>query len=60
MPSSEKDPSSVPMWRGVKVAYLVVALCLYPLGIGGYWAYGQMVTLIISFFIIYLLLDPKE
>ncbi|XP_073045536.1 lysine histidine transporter-like 8 [Primulina eburnea] len=43
MPSSEKHPSSVPMWRGVKFAYLIVALCLFPLAIGGYWAYGRMI-----------------
>ncbi|KAL5562430.1 hypothetical protein UlMin_032177 [Ulmus minor] len=43
MPSSEKHPSRVPMWRGVKFAYLVIALCLFPLAIGGYWAYGQMI-----------------
>lgn len=43
MPSDEKHPSRVPMWRGVKFAYLVVALCLFPLAIGGYWAYGQKI-----------------
>ncbi|GMY05338.1 lysine histidine transporter-like 8 [Fagus crenata] len=43
MPSSEKHPSRVPMWRGVKFAYLLVAMCLYPLAIGGYWAYGQQI-----------------
>ncbi|CAN6722469.1 unnamed protein product [Malus baccata var. baccata] len=43
MPSSEKKPSHVPMWRGVKVAYLMVAMCLFPLAIGGYWAYGHMI-----------------
>ncbi|CAH9125958.1 unnamed protein product [Cuscuta epithymum] len=43
MPSSEKQPSRVPMWRGVKFAYLLVALCLFPLAIGGYWAYGQSI-----------------
>ncbi|XP_050262286.1 lysine histidine transporter-like 8 [Quercus robur] len=43
MPSSEKHPSRVPMWRGVKFAYLLVAMCLFPLAIGGYWAYGQMI-----------------
>ncbi|XP_052200664.1 lysine histidine transporter-like 8 [Diospyros lotus] len=41
MPSSEKHPSHVPMWRGVKVAYVIVALCLFPLAIAGYWAYGK-------------------
>ena len=44
MPSSEKHPSRVPMWRGVKFSYLVVAICLFPLAIGGYWAYGQKVS----------------
>ncbi|EEF33958.1 lysine histidine transporter-like 8 [Ricinus communis] len=43
MPSSEKHPSTVPMWKGVKVAYAVIAMCLFPLAIGGYWAYGQMI-----------------
>ncbi|OWM83994.1 lysine histidine transporter-like 8 [Punica granatum] len=43
MPSSEKHPSRVPMWRGVKFAYLIIALCLFPLAIGGYWAYGHMI-----------------
>jgi nitrate reductase NapE component len=43
MPSSEKHPSRVPMWKGVKLAYLLIAICLFPLSIGGYWAYGQMV-----------------
>lgn len=43
MPSNEKKPSHLPMWRGVKVAYLIVALCLFPLAIGGYWAYGHKV-----------------
>lgn len=43
MPSSEKRTTYVPMWRGVKVAYLIIALCLFPLAIGGYLAYGQKV-----------------
>jgi hypothetical protein len=29
------------MWKGVKFAYLVVALCLYPVAVGGFWAYGD-------------------
>lgn len=44
MPSSAKHPSRKPMWRGVKFAYLVIALCLFPLAIGGYWAYGNLVS----------------
>jgi amino acid permease len=43
MPSSEKHPSSVPMWRGVKAAYAIVATCMFPLAIAGYWAYGQLI-----------------
>ncbi|KAK6118668.1 hypothetical protein DH2020_047581 [Rehmannia glutinosa] len=43
MPSSEKHPSSVPMWRGLKVSYSIIAMCLFPLAIGGYWAYGHMI-----------------
>lgn len=44
MPSSEKQPSRVPMWKGVKVVYLLIAIvCLFPLAVGGYWAYGNKV-----------------
>ncbi|CAN6235926.1 unnamed protein product [Urochloa humidicola] len=43
MPSTMKHPSHVPMWKGVKVAYAIVALCLYPIAIGGFWAYGNQI-----------------
>lgn len=43
MPSSEKHPSRVPMWRGVKFAYFLVAMCLFPLAIFGYWVYGEKI-----------------
>ncbi|KAA8537438.1 hypothetical protein F0562_026875 [Nyssa sinensis] len=43
MPSSEKHPSHVLMWRGVQVAYVIIAMCLFPLAIGGYWAYGDKI-----------------
>ncbi|KAF7809608.1 lysine histidine transporter-like 8 [Senna tora] len=43
MPSSEKHPSHVPMWQGVKVSYTLIAACLFPLAIGGYWAYGHQI-----------------
>lgn len=49
MPSSEKKPSRVPMWRGIQAAYIVVALCLFPIAIGGYWAYGNKVNLVFYF-----------
>ncbi|KAI3464731.1 hypothetical protein Pfo_021394 [Paulownia fortunei] len=43
MPSSKKNPSSVPMWKGVKFSYLFIACCLFPMAIGGYWAYGNLI-----------------
>lgn len=46
MPSNNKHLSHVPMWRGVKFAYLMVAMCLFSLSIGSYWAYGHMVLFI--------------
>ncbi|KAG6498903.1 hypothetical protein ZIOFF_038654 [Zingiber officinale] len=45
MPSIFKHPAHVPMWRGAKVAYLLIAMCLFPIAIGGFWAYGNLVTL---------------
>ena len=48
MPSSEKNPSQMPMWKGVKSVYLLIAMCLFSLAIGGYWAYGNMVLFIFS------------
>lgn len=44
MPSTVKNPSSVPMWKGVKFSYLIIAGCLFPMAIGGYWAYGSLVS----------------
>lgn len=43
MPSSLKHPSRLPMWKGVKFSYLIIAMCLFPLAIGGYWAYGSSI-----------------
>ncbi|KAL4575412.1 hypothetical protein LXL04_022255 [Taraxacum kok-saghyz] len=42
MPSNPKQPSRIPMWKGVKYSYLIIAMCLFPLAIGGYWAYGNL------------------
>ena len=44
IPSSPKRPSKIPMWRGVVLAYFVVALCYFPVAIVGYWAFGQIVS----------------
>ncbi|KAL8058894.1 hypothetical protein ABFX02_03G051700 [Erythranthe guttata] len=42
MPSTFKKPAHVPMWRGAKVAYVFIAMCVFPVAIGGYWAYGNL------------------
>ncbi|EPS73072.1 hypothetical protein M569_01683 [Genlisea aurea] len=42
MPSTLQKPARVPMWRGAKVAYTLIAACLFPVAIGGYWAYGNL------------------
>ncbi|KAK4491472.1 hypothetical protein RD792_002222 [Penstemon davidsonii] len=41
IPTNPKQPSRKPMWRGVIISYLVIAVCMYPLAIVGYWAYGN-------------------
>ncbi|AQK78448.1 LHT1 [Zea mays] len=43
IPSTPEKPSKKPMWKGVVVAYLVVALCYFPVSFVGYWAFGDSV-----------------
>eukprot|EP01018_Ginkgo_biloba_P022624 Gb_30828 [translate_table: standard] len=43
IPSTPEKPSKIPMWRGVVVAYVVVALCYFPVALVGYWAFGNSV-----------------
>lgn len=43
IPSTKERPSKVPMWRGVVLAYIVVAVCYFPVSLVGYWAYGNLV-----------------
>ncbi|KAL5982876.1 hypothetical protein ACLOJK_016954 [Asimina triloba] len=43
MPTSEQKPSKIPMWRGVLVAYVVVAVCYFSVALTGYWAFGNLV-----------------
>ncbi|KAG0475950.1 hypothetical protein HPP92_012791 [Vanilla planifolia] len=31
------------MWRGVVLAYIIVALCYFPVALVGYWAFGNSV-----------------
>ncbi|XP_059645112.1 lysine histidine transporter 1-like [Cornus florida] len=44
IPSTPQKPSKVPMWRGVIVAYIVVALCYFPVALIGYWMFGNAVS----------------
>eukprot|EP01018_Ginkgo_biloba_P022625 Gb_22126 [translate_table: standard] len=43
IPSTPENPSKIPMWRGVVVAYIIVALCYFPVALVGYWAFGNKV-----------------
>ncbi|CAN1187948.1 Lysine histidine transporter 1 [Linum perenne] len=43
IPSTPEKPSKIAMWRGVVVAYIVVALCYFPVALIGYWMYGNSV-----------------
>ncbi|MCL7049442.1 hypothetical protein MKW94_015021 [Papaver nudicaule] len=43
IPSTPEKPSNKPMWKGVVVAYIIVALCYFPVAIAGFWAYGNAV-----------------
>ncbi|CAI9774687.1 unnamed protein product [Fraxinus pennsylvanica] len=44
MPTNRKHPSHEPMWRGVSISYLLIAMCLYPLAIVGYWTCENMAS----------------
>ncbi|GLU21804.1 hypothetical protein SLE2022_379200 [Rubroshorea leprosula] len=43
IPSTPEKPSKIPMWKGVIVAYIVVALCYFPVALIGYWFFGNSV-----------------
>ncbi|XP_052197764.1 lysine histidine transporter 1-like [Diospyros lotus] len=43
IPSTPEKPSKGPMWRGVIVAYIIVALCYFPVSLIGYWMFGNSV-----------------
>lgn len=44
LPSTTSNPSKDPMWKGVMVAYVVVALCYFPLALVGYGVFGNDVS----------------
>lgn len=43
IPSTPEQPSKKPMWKGCLVAYVVVALCYFPVALIGYWVFGDRV-----------------
>ncbi|XP_009616066.1 lysine histidine transporter 2-like [Nicotiana tomentosiformis] len=43
MPSSPEKPAKKPMWKGVIFAYIVVALCYFPVAFVGYAVFGKSV-----------------
>ncbi|CAJ2679707.1 unnamed protein product [Trifolium pratense] len=43
LPSNFKETSKEPMRRGVTVSYILIATCLFPLAIIGFWAYGNQI-----------------
>ncbi|XP_057982769.1 lysine histidine transporter 1 [Malania oleifera] len=43
IPSTPEKPSKGPMWKGVIVAYIVVALCYFPVALVGYYVFGNAV-----------------
>ena len=43
IPSTPETPSKKPMWKGCVVAYIIVALCYFPVALVGYWAFGKQV-----------------
>ncbi|WVZ95269.1 hypothetical protein U9M48_041056 [Paspalum notatum var. saurae] len=43
IPSAPEKPSKKPMWKGVVVAYIIVAVCYFPAALIGYWAFGNHV-----------------
>ncbi|OIW09423.1 hypothetical protein TanjilG_14574 [Lupinus angustifolius] len=44
IPSSPEKPSKGPMWKGVLIAYIVVAVCYFPVALIGYWMFGNAVS----------------
>jgi amino acid permease len=43
IPSTPEKPSKGPMWKGVIFAYIVVALCYFPVALIGYYIFGDKV-----------------
>lgn len=43
IPSTPDKPSKKPMWKGVIVAYIVVAVCYFPVALIGFYVFGNEV-----------------
>lgn len=43
IPSTPNNSSKKPMWKGVVVAYIIVAFCYCSVAVSGFWAYGIVV-----------------
>ncbi|CAD6247179.1 unnamed protein product [Miscanthus lutarioriparius] len=41
IPSTPEKPSKKAMWKGALVAYIIVAICYFPVTFVGYWAFGS-------------------
>ncbi|KAK2381311.1 lysine histidine transporter [Trifolium repens] len=44
LPSNFNETSKGPMRRGVIVSYILIAACVFPLAIAGFWAYGNQIA----------------
>lgn len=42
LPSDPQHPPHRKMWKGIIASYVLIALCVFPVAIGGYQAYGNM------------------
>ncbi|KAK2987187.1 hypothetical protein RJ640_000026 [Escallonia rubra] len=43
IPSTPERPSKIAMWKGVVVAYTVVAICYFPVALVGYYIFGNTI-----------------
>ncbi|KAE9620257.1 hypothetical protein Lal_00019102 [Lupinus albus] len=43
LPSNLKETSKETMRRGVTISYILIAMCIFPLAIIGFWAYGNQI-----------------
>lgn len=50
LPSNPKHPIHKRMWRGVIISYAIIAICMVPLAIAGFWVHGNKVIPIPPYF----------